>query len=187
MLQLDTRSNRFIATIGTGVALLLALNMGILVNSHFLMPPYDASQVITYFLTFSGAIAFTVYKTVNTLTEPNQKYVEGLVIGVFGSVAVLLYLPSFIFEPMATMFPSPFPFFAVSYLLAVGVTSILVTGVVKGSELYCASETEMKVEAEKDESSKESKTDESESDGTEELQTTKISEENQDDSDDDSE
>lgn len=141
MFQLDTRSNRFIATIGTGVALLLALNLGIIVHSHFLMPPYSASEVITYFLAFMGAISFTVYKTIEVLTNPHPRYVEGLVLGIFGSTAVLLYLPSLLFEPLVDAFPSVFPFFAASYLFSVFLTALLIAGVVKGSELYCESET----------------------------------------------
>lgn len=139
--SLTQKSNRLISTIGTAIVLLLAVNLGITLNSYFLQPPYQLATVITYVFIFLGAIAYLTYYTTQQLTTPSKKYIEGLVLGICGSTAILVYLPDVLFQPIALRFDDVMSFFIILYLIAIISTFILSSIVVRGAELYAKEET----------------------------------------------
>lgn len=136
--SLNNNSNRVIATVGTTIALLLAVNLGILLKSQFLQPPYSLATLTTYMFSFLGAIGYITYFTIKQLDNPAEEYIEGLVLGVCGSTAILVYLPHILFEPVGFRITDVMLFFVIIYLLAIGATAILVSIVIKGAELYAS-------------------------------------------------
>lgn len=150
MFNLTEKSNSLIATIGTAIALLLALNLGIVLKSHFLLDPQILTKIITYFIVFGGGIIYTVYYTIENLEEPTDEYVEGLVIGTGAASAIIIYIPAVLFTPIAHYLTSgtlaststsaklsiSLQFFIIFYLIGIGLTAIFAALIVRGSELY---------------------------------------------------
>lgn len=134
--SLTKKSNRVVSTMGTAIVLLLAVNLGITLNSYFLQPPYQLATVVTYVFIFLGAIAYLTYYTITQLNNPSKKYIEGLVLGICGSTAILVYLPDFLFQPIALRFDDIMSFFIILYSIAIISTFVLSSVVVKGAELY---------------------------------------------------
>lgn len=147
MFNLKEKSDTTIATLGTAVALLFALNLGIVIKSHFLAETVYLTKIITYFVVFIGVIIYTMYVTISALEEKPRKYIEGLLIGTGGGVSILLYLPTIVFTPIAMYGPDTITnpaekiefgvkFFGIFYIIGIGLVVVLTILIVKGSELY---------------------------------------------------
>lgn len=141
LLHINADSNRFKSTVGVSLILLIALNLGIIIHSYFFAEPYEAAEVLTYFIVFTVSILFTMYKLLDLLNEPSEKYTEGIILGTGSAAIVLVYLPSLTFKPLVHQFPQLMDFFLSLYLFSVGLTAIFVVGIVRGSELYAEENT----------------------------------------------
>lgn len=150
MFGLDEQTNSVIATIGTAIALLLALNLGVVLKSHFLLEPQILTKVITYFIVLGSGIIYVMYFTIQNLEEPTKEYVEGLVVGTGSASAIIIYTPAVLFTPIARHLTSGtmtapnasaklavgMQYFIVFYLIGIGMTAIFSVLIVRGSELY---------------------------------------------------
>lgn len=150
MFNVTDKSNSVISTIGTAIALLLALNLGILLKSHFLIDSQVLTKIITYFIVFSGGIIYTVYYTIKNLDDPTDEYIEGVIIGTGTASAIIMYIPAVLFTPIAQYLAAgtlpasgvsakltiSLQFFILFYLIGIGLTAIFAALIVRGSELY---------------------------------------------------
>jgi len=179
MFDLQDKSNPLISTIGVTIELLLSLTLGVMLKTHFLMEPIYLTKTITYFVIFSASIIYILYLTVKNLTDVKQKYVEGLVVGSGGAMAILLYVPVVLFTPLAeqlaitttqaggaTKLVFGMQFFFIFYIIGIVLVVLLTMLIVKGSELY-AKEPQEKVENDGEDNSVEEESEDSENDDTE--------------------